>query len=257
MIRRLLRALGVLLIVLVGSVFFAGVAFDAPRPAATPGPEGDRLAERMMAAVNAEAWAKTGAVTWVFAGRNQHLWDRERGLARVRWGDTSVLVDLGKQVGRATRGGHPVEGRAGERLVERAYAAWINDSFWLNPVVKALDEGTSRAVVVPTGEDAGREGLLVQYASGGLTPGDAYLWILGPDGTPVAWRMWVSVIPVGGVRASWEGWITLSTGARVSTRHALGPVALELSEVAGAATLSELVQGEDPFAALFAPAPPP
>ncbi len=249
--RRLLRFLAAVLALVVVGLATAGVALNAPRPELVAEADAEALADRMLQAVDAEAWARTGAVTWVFAGRNQHLWDRARGLARVSWGDTVVLVDLGKQVGRATRGGEPVEGRAGERLVAKAYAAWVNDSFWLNPVVKCRDEGTSRAVARLEGEDAGRQGLLVSYASGGLTPGDAYLWLLGPDGTPEAWRMWVSVIPIGGVRASWEGWTTLSTGARVSTLHRLGPMSLEITELAGAETLSSLVPGEDPFAPLF------
>jgi hypothetical protein len=249
--RRLARVLGSVLLVVVLLLLVTREALDAPRPVAGPGPDGDALARRMEAAVNGEAWQKTGAVTWVFAGAHRHLWDRERGLDSVTMGEDRVLVDLGKQVGRAFHGEEPVEGRRGEKLVARAYAAWVNDSFWLNPVVKAFDEGVSRAVVVPTGEDAGKAGLLVSYSSGGLTPGDAYLWLLDPDGTPSAWRMWVSVIPVGGVRASWEGWTTLATGARVSTRHQMGPATLELTEVAGASTLAELAPGPDPFAPLF------
>lgn len=254
MMRRLAKLFVALVVLLVLGLGMARVALNAPRPEATPGADGDALAERVRAAVNAQAWEQTGAVTWVFAGRNRHLWDRQRGLDRVSWGDTVVLVDLGKQQGRATRGGKAVEGRAGERLVEKAYAAWVNDSFWLNPVVKVFDEGTSRAVVPLEEEDragAAAEGLLVSYSSGGLTPGDSYLWLLGPDDVPVAWRMWVSVIPVGGARASWEGWTTLATGAKVSTKHALGPVTMEITELAGAATLAELAPGPDPFAALM------
>lgn len=251
--RRLLRWTGILLLALVGVLLITRTALDAPRPLATPGPDGDALARKMEAAVGREAWERTGAVAWTFGGRNEHLWDRARGLARVRFGEDEVLVDLGKQAGRAFQGGEELHGRRAGRLVEKAYAAWINDSFWLNPAVKAFDQGVSRSVVTLTGEDAGKDGLLVSYESGGLTPGDAYLWILEPDGTPSAWRMWVSVIPVGGARASWEDWITLSTGARVATTHRMGPVTLRLTDVAGAATLAELVPGQDPFASLFAP----
>ena len=144
--RRLLRVLGAVVVVLVALLLTARLVLSAPRPESTPSPEGDALAERMNAAVNRAAWEQTGAVRWVFAGKNQHLWDRIRSLDRVTWGDTVVLVDLGKQQGRVTEGGQPVTGAKADRLVARAYAAWINDSFWLNPVVKAADEGTTRAV---------------------------------------------------------------------------------------------------------------
>ncbi len=249
--RRLLKIFGAFLVLCLLGLAATKVALDAPLPEAVASAEGDALARRVLEAVNAQAWEETGAVTWVFAGRNEHLWDRRRGLARVSWGDTVVLVDLGKQVGRATRNGEPVFGKAGEKLVAKAYASWVNDSFWLNPVVKIFDEGTSRAVVPGAGPE-GRDALLVTYASGGLTPGDAYLWELDADGTPQGWRMWVSVIPIGGARASWEGWTTLATGARVSTLHALGPMKVEITKLAAAQTLAELVPGEDPFAALFA-----
>lgn len=251
--RRPLRVIGAAALALVALLFTARLVLSAPRPDATASAEGDALALRMAAAVNQQAWEGTGAVRWTFAGKNQHLWDRARGLDRVTWGDTVVLVDLSKQQGRVTRDGQPLTGSKADRLVAKAYAAWINDSFWLNPVVKAMDGGTTRAVVTPTDEDAGRTGLLVSYSSGGLTPGDAYLWLLDENDRPVAWRMWVSVIPVGGLRATWEGWTTLSTGAMVSTRHAMGPVDLELTDVAGAATLAELEPGPDPFAPLMGP----
>lgn len=244
--KRALKFLAGLLLAVVIAGLTARVALSDPRPVPVVGADGDALARRLEAAVGAEAWANTGAVAWTFAGRNEHLWDRSRGLARVCWGETCVLLDLGKVVGRAYHGDQEITGRRADRLVSKAYAAWVNDSFWLNPAVKAFDNGTSRAVVALEGEDAGRTGLLVQYESGGLTPGDAYLWILGPDDLPVAWRMWVSVIPIGGARASWEGWITLPTGAKVATSHDMGPMTLSLTEVRGAATLAEL-ESPDPF----------
>jgi hypothetical protein len=61
--------------------------------------------------------------------------------------------------------------------------------------------------------------------------------------------MWVSIIPIGGLEASWEGWIQLSTGAWVSTVHEVGPMTLTLTDVKGAASVMELL-GEDPFLGL-------
>lgn len=242
--------LGATLLGLVVLALGGRAALNAPLPAGVPGAEAEELTDTMFRGVDAEAWAETGAVTWTFAGRNQHLWDRQRALDRVAWGEVEVLVDLNSQTGRATRAGEAVEGKAAERLIAKAYAAWINDAFWLNPVVKARDEGVVRATVAASPPDEASRGLLVSYSSGGLTPGDSYLWLVGPDGRPVAWRMWVSIIPIGGLRASWEGWTQLSTGAWVSTEHRAGPVRLLLTDVAGAATLADLVPGPDPFAAL-------
>jgi hypothetical protein len=63
--------------------------------------------------------------------------------------------------------------------------------------------------------------------------------------------MWVHVLPIGGLSASWEQWVSLSTSAKVSTLHRIGPVTMELSDVAGATTIAALLNGaEDPFAPL-------
>jgi hypothetical protein len=102
--------------------------------------------------------------------------------------------------------------------------------------------------VVETEE--GSEALLVKYGSGGVTPGDAYLWHFDDKGRPVSWDMWVSIIPIGGASASWDKWEELATGAVVSTSHDLGPLTTEITDLGAAATLSELVDGPDPFAEL-------
>lgn len=241
--RRLKIAVAVLLSLLLlgwGALW----ALSQPRPLATPGPEAEALVDAMLDGVGAEAWARTGAVAWTFAGRNQHLWDRQRSLARVRWDDADVLVDLTAVDGRAWRGGDEVFGDERRGLVERAHAAWVNDAFWLAAPFKARDDGTERGFVE-------RDQVLVSYTSGGLTPGDAYLWHLSPDGKPHAWQLWVSIIPVGGLKVGWSGWMQLSTGAWIATEHSVGSFSTEmLTDVRGAATVEALTGGEDPFAPL-------
>ena len=222
------------------------IRLDQPRPRGQPGEAAEALAAQMEEAVDVGAWARTGAVRWTFAGRHRHLWDRNRGLVRVRWDDVEVLLHEGGSSGIASRGGVLVEGREGFDLRVQGNAAWVNDSFWLNPVAKIHDDGVVRARVAA-------DQLLVDYSAGGLTPGDAYLWTLDETGLPTSWALWVSILPIGGVETTWERWVTLDTGARISTRH-VGPagLTLELTDVRGAASLAELVDGPDPFSALLA-----
>ena len=214
----------------------------------------------MLKAVNASAWEKTGAVRWSFAGRNQHLWDRRRGFSRVEWGDVRALIDLDHRIGRAFEmkgggGGCPpdkryceeVRGEEAAKLLDSAHARWTNDSFWLNPIAKVFDPGVERELVRAEQE----RGLLVRFASGGRTPGDVYVFWLRRD-VPYRWQMWVSILPIGGVSASWEGWIRLKTGARVSTKHSTGLMDLELTDVRGGYTLQGVEPGRDPFAELVA-----
>lgn len=242
---RLGRALlgGVLLVVLSG--VGASVALSKSRPSTgLRGEPAETFADRIRGAVAMDAWADTGAVRFTFAGRNTHLWDRRRKLSRVQWGNVTVLQRLDQRVGRAFRGDREVHGKERARLVQKAWEAHINDTFWLQPFANIANDDVKTSIV----ELGGVRGLLVEYGSGGVTPGDAYWWeVDAATGRPVAWRMWVQVIPIGGVRASWEGWTELPTGAWVATDHALGPIRLKLTDVAGARTLEELEGADDPF----------
>ncbi|MFK7928625.1 MAG: hypothetical protein AB8H79_10590, partial [Myxococcota bacterium] len=69
-----------------GALFFGGLAvclgglffLHESHPVSAPSAEADALAREMIAAVHADAWENTGAVSWTFAGYHEHLWDRDR-----------------------------------------------------------------------------------------------------------------------------------------------------------------------------------
>lgn len=250
LLRRILVPIVAVLLLLAAALAIFVVVLSKPLPRGETGPSADALARSIEAAIHKDAWDRTQAVTWFFGGRNHHLWDRQRMYDRVRFGDVEVLVNLTTQRGLAFRSGAPAFGAQGDKLIKKAYAAWINDSFWLNPLAKLFDDGVTRSRIAKTEPPATGDSLLISYASGGLTPGDSYLWLLDANHLPVANAMWVSIIPIKGITFSYEGWITLSTGALISTQHKVAFITLKLTEVAGAATLAELVPGPDPFAAL-------
>lgn len=212
------------------------------RPAGEPGPRADALARKIESAVNVEAWRRIGAIRWSFAGRHRLLWDRRRGLVRVRWNDKEVHYRLADRRGLAALTGRAVLGVRRAELIAEAHRFFINDSFWLQPFTKLFDPGVTRAMV---GED-----LLISFGKGGVTPGDAYLISVGPDGRPTRWRMWVEILPIGGLSATWEGWQQLPGGALVATRHA-SVVTLRLSRIRAGATATAINGGADPFAALL------
>ena len=64
--------------------------------------------------------------------------------------------------------------------------------------------------------------------------------------------MWTSNLPKGGIRATWESWTEMATGARIATVHNLPLGKVEIGNLAGGATLDEIEPGPDPFAALLA-----
>ncbi len=219
-----------------------GVSQNTPRPESAPSPEADALAREMLAALDSDAWAATGAAQWTFFDGTQHLWDRRRNLARVTTTDTTVLLDVN------TRKGIVVEGPDSDpdAAVAHAYARWANDSFWLAAPYKAFDPGTERTLIAT--ED-GEKAILVSYSSGGVTPGDAYLWLLDEQKRPRAWRMWVSNIPIGGLEIGWGPFEKTESGAWLAADHD-GPLKLQLTGMKTAKSLDELTGGEDPFAPL-------
>lgn len=246
--RKYLRRIVIAGCLLVLFCLVAWAVLSRPRPRGESGPEAEALARQMLLSVNADAWKRTGAVKFTFVNHH-HLWDRRRGYSRIESGHNLVLLRIKDQTGRVWKDGVEINNKDSKSQLRDAYAQWVNDSFWLNPVVKVFDAGVTRGLVR---DKNGAPHLLVEYSSGGVTPGDAYLWTPGAGShPPTQWRMWVRVLPVGGLAATWEDWMELSTGARVSTLHSIGPFKLQLKDVAGAATLAELLgTKEDPFASL-------
>jgi len=245
---KVLKWIGISLLALVALAVVFGWILHKPLPEGASGEAADQLARDMMQAVNKPAWDSTRWVRWNFMGIHDYVWEKERHLVEVKWDDLRVLLNPNKISGKAWRGEESLSGPEQKEAVQKAYDFFCNDSFWLNAVVKAFDPGTERFLV---GQEGGKEALLVRYTSGGVTPGDAYLWLLDESDRPYAWQMWVSVLPIGGIETSWSQWDTLSTGALVATWHgsSLGEkVGVRIQNLQGGMHLSSVGLEKDPFA---------
>ncbi|MBX2815207.1 MAG: hypothetical protein KTR24_04395 [Saprospiraceae bacterium] len=244
-----MKKIGKVVLYLLGGLFILGLAgflfFSEKKPDGKVGPEADALAQQMLASVNAEAWENTPWIKWSFAGRNHYVWNKSRDLVKVSWQSNDVLLNTKTLEGKAFEAGIALTGDQEADALQKAWKLFCNDSYWLNPMVKAFDPGTQRALV--TMED-GSTGLMITHGSGGATPGDSYLYILDDNNRPVAWKMWVGIIPIGGIKNSWEGWITLETGAVVSTKHSLAGKSFEMiNHVEGGLDYGSIGLARDPF----------
>lgn len=243
---RIVKKILIILILIISSILVLVWFFSEPHPEGREGPAADALAQQMMQAIGHSHWENTLAIRWNFDNRRQHLWDRRRHFARVQWKDYNVLVNINARDGIAWQNGRQLRGDEAGRVIELAWKYWANDSFWLNPVSKSFDDGVRREIVEVDGQTA----LLVTFGQGGATPGDAYLWFSDNLGLPQRWQMWVSILPIKGLSATWQDWQTLSTGVKIATRHQIFIKELILSDIQGAVTLSELLPEGDPFDAL-------
>jgi len=242
--KKVFKILGIILALLLVVLVILYFIFNKPLPQGKKGPEAEALAQKMMKAVNKDAWDSTHVLSWTFRGTNDYLWDKKRNFVQVKWGDNKVLLNTKQVIGKAYKGDQEVTGDTANKLVQKAWGFFCNDSWWFNAAVKANDVGTERSIVKL---DDGSDGLLVTYSSGGTTPGDSYLWKLDENGLPKSYQMWVSIIPVGGVEFTWEDWMTLDEGAKISTMHR-GLLDIPITNVKGARDFS--LWKEDPFGSL-------
>lgn len=203
--KKVLKYLGLGILGLLLAAVIAGFIAHEPMPSERQaGPAADSLARKMERALNKSAWDQTRFVSWEFLSGTRYLWDKEKMSVVVEWGARKVLLHTPTKTGIAYLDGQLVnDDNKRQELLDKAWSQFANDSFWLCAPMKAFDPGTRREIAT---NKAGQEGLLVHYASGGVTPGDSYLWLLDEDGRPLAWQMWTSIIPIGGLQFSWEDW---------------------------------------------------
>lgn len=234
------KILAVILILAV-AVIAAYMYFNEATPSGKSGEEAELLADKMLAAIGKESWDAIPYIQWSFKDTRHYVWDKHNDRAEIKWDAYSVKMNLNDQTGIVTKNAEVIEGKEKQGALDKAWGYWCNDSFWLNAPAKIRDGGTTRSVVEM--ED-NTDGLLVQYSSGGVTPGDSYLWALDETGLPVYFKMWVSIIPVGGMKATWEGWQDVK-GAKISTIHDMGSASVAISNLKAGNSLSEMGYEED------------
>lgn len=241
--------MGIGLLVLIVGLFVAGWIISEPLPEGKSGPEAEALAKKMQAATNQAAWDTTHLISWDFADRHQLLWDRQRKLVQVKWSENKVILNTQNHLeGIAWEAGKQLSEEDAKEKLNDAWSYFCNDSFWLNAPGKVFDPGTSRKIVEL--ED-GSQALMISYSSGGVTPGDSYLWILDENGLPVKWKMWVSILPIGGLESTWDKWQQLPTGAKVATAHKIGWYESTLTNIKVGNDWPEMGLNEDPFAPML------
>lgn len=223
--KKLLKILGALL--LIGAVVFAVFYFknNESLPTGEQEPKADALAAKMLKALNYEAYKNTRFIEWSFRGKHFYKWNKQENIVEVSWGTNKVILhtkDPEKSIilidGNETKN---------KEILQKAIDYFNNDSFWLVAPYKVFDNGIERRIVLYEEKEA----LLVTYTSGGSTPGDSYLWILDDKGIPKSYKMWVSIIPTGGMEATWSDWITTESGAILPTKHEMSVGTLDMGDV--------------------------
>lgn len=242
---KILKYLLILIICLGIGAFVAVKVMSDKLPEASPSQEADALADAVMRGLGKAAFDTIPYLSWEFFRPGQkYFWDKKQNNVVIEWGDNKVVMNLDSQMARSSVAGVAQEGAAHEKLKQKAWSNWCNDSFWLIAPFKMKDRGTVRKLV-PI-ENSSNKGLLVEYVSGGVTPGDSYLWEIGPDNKPVSWKMWTKILPVKGMLSPWSGWEN-HMGAQLSTKHAILGKEVVMKDVKSGNDWSEFGYKSDPF----------
>lgn len=240
--KKLLKIIGSIILILIVSLVAFVYFTSKPLPVGQQGIKAEELTDKIQAAINQKAWDTTAAIAFTFRGNHHYLWDKKRNLVQVEWDNKKALYHTQTLEGIAFENDKKLTDSQKRSAILKANDYFNNDSFWLIAPFKLRDPGTSRSIVIQDNKEA----LMITYSSGGTTPGDSYVWLVDQNYLPKSWRMWVSIIPVGGVETSWEGWKTFQNNLKIATLHK-GLLDLKLENVQIGESIEEINNGIDPF----------
>lgn len=223
--KKLFKILGALL--LIGAIVLAVFYFknNESLPTGEQGPEADSLATKMLKVLNYAAYKNTRFIEWSFRGKHFYKWNKQENIVEVSWDINKVILHT-KNPEKSIVLVDEKETKNKE-ILQKAIDYFNNDSFWLVAPYKIFEGGIERRIVMYEGKEA----LLITYTTGGSTPGDSYLWILDENGKPTSYKMWVSIIPTGGMEATWNDWVTTESGAILPTQHKMSVGTLDMGDV--------------------------
>lgn len=195
-------------------------------PVGSEGPAAESLAAKMLAGAAYEKWQNnTAAVSFNYREREDIFWDKKRGLAEVTFKKNRIQFRTDNYQSLCFSEEKPVDGEACSELTATAIKKFVNDTYWLNPAFHIKSPGAKWKTVEDTK-------LMVQYESGGVTPGDAYIFTLDDEGKIINMQTWASTIFIKGTHIPFSGYITTETGVPIATNHTvLKVVSVDLAHV--------------------------
>jgi hypothetical protein len=222
--KKLFKFIGILLLLLivVGGIYY--FINNEALPEGKQGKDADALAIKMLNALDGDAYKNTEILEWSFRNEHHYRWIKLENKVIVKWDENTVHLFLNEPEKSLVDFKNIEVKNPDLKIIKQAQDYFNNDSFWLVAPYKIFDVGTERRIVTYNDKNA----LLITYTSGGSTPGDSYLWILDENYVPISFKMWTSVIPIGGVSATWSNWKTTKTGIKLPIKHKLSLFGMEI-----------------------------
>jgi hypothetical protein len=216
-IKRILKIIGGVIVfftlptlLLFGFMYFK---YNEELPTGTRGKSADILATRMLNALNHDAYKATDYIEFTFKKRHHFKWNKAENTCEVYWKNIKVNLDLtNHDKSKVFLNDTEYKQDDAHDYIHKAESYFNNDTFWLVAPYKVFDKGVERKLVKTKN---GKVALLVTYTSGGSTPGDSYLWHFNDNGKPKSFQLWVDILPIDGLEASWTEWTTTGPNAQL------------------------------------------
>lgn len=230
------RKLKIFLYSLLGILSFLAISFlilylalNEELPQGSSGPKADDFAAKILKRVQHENYEGTDVIQWTFRNKNKYLWKKDEGVVEVKWDEVFVKLNTSKPTQSLVFDQQAeIIGDQKNPYIQKALKNFNNDSFWIVAPHKLFDSGTTRKLVTM---ENGQRALLVTYSSGGSTPGDSYLWNVDESYLPVSYKMWVGILPIGGLEATWENWKITASGILVPQKHQILGIDIPMSNI--------------------------
>ena len=202
---------------------FAACAKNASENPNGSDPKAVAIADQVMTALGGQKqWDSLRGLRWSFGSMlgdsvrssRRHAWDKMTGEHRVdgvnRQGQSYTYIHT---LGDTTRGmawvdGNKIEGDSLKKLIQRANALWINDTYWMLMPYKLRDPGVTLKYAGDTTMSGGTyDRLALSFDHVGLTPGDRYwVYVNRADHRVERWEMVLEGDQPPPVAYTWQGW---------------------------------------------------
>lgn len=218
-----MRARVRLLLPLAALLLFAGCQSKPATDLGGSDPKAVAIADQVMDALGGKAkWDALPGLRWTFGvqvgdtvkSSRRHAWNKATGQHRIdgvnRIGQTFTFIHTvgDTNSGMAWVNGNAIEGDSLHKLIKRAEALWINDTYWFLMPYKLRDPGVTLAMAGDTTiADATFDRLALSFGQVGMTPGDHY-WVFvdRADHRVKHWDMVLEGDTPPPVRYTWGGW---------------------------------------------------
>jgi hypothetical protein len=151
----------------------------------------DKLAREVLKNMGGQkAWDNTRFLAWTFNGQYQ-VWDKHQN--KFRWEKDSLvtIIDTQTKDGKVYIQGRELQNKEEkQKLLDRTYALWINNAYWLVMPFKLQDPGVNLKYIGEgeTFDGAAADKLEMTFENVGLTPQNKYhLWIDKEKGLITQW----------------------------------------------------------------------